>query len=472
MSGMRALVLTGLLVAAGACAGTAGVADNPAGATRAGSEAASSFGAVGDIFEAKCNRCHGSAQANAGLRLDTWEHALRGSDSGDVVIAFAPEHSLLVELATMRFGGPHPSEVGADTMTAAELSIIESWIERGAPSPAGEIPFDGVRDFVYVANQGEATVSVIDSDVQVVARIIDLKKLGFSGTAKPHHIAVETDGSHWYVSLIGENRVLKFDRDNTLVDTAEFEVPGMLALDSDRGLLYVGRSMSAVDPPSRIGVIATGDMATDEIDVFVPRPHALVVGVGGERVYTASLSQNTVVNVDANTWESMLFDIGGNPEVLVQFAQSPDGRTIAAGGQLSGRFIFFDVAEAPKVSVRGTVQVGRMPWHPVYAASGAVVFVPNKGSNAVRVVSSDSVAVVAEVLGRGLSEPHGSVLSPDGKYLYVTSNNAKGGYAPRYPVGDNENVGTVTIIDAGTYEIVKVLEVGAYATGIGARKAW
>ncbi len=469
---MRGVLPAALLVAAGACAATGGRAVDRAGTASTGLDSGSSFDSVAGIFETRCNRCHGDTQAGAGLRLDTWNHVLRGSDAGEVVIPFAPDHSLLLELATKRVGGAHPSEAGEDAMTAAELATMREWIESGAPSPSGEIAYHGVRNFVYVANQGEATISVIDAQAQVVVRVVDLKKLGFSEMAKPHHIAVEPDGSHWYVSLIGENRVLKFDSENKLVDAAEFEVPGMLAFDAGRRLLYVGRSMSAVHPPSRIGVISAGDMTADEIDVFVPRPHALMVASTGKRVYTASLSQNTVVNVDADTWESTLFDIGGNPEVLVQFAQSPDGTTLAASAQLSGRVFFLDVSQPPNVSVRGTVQVGGMPWHPTHAANGAVVFVPNKGSSTISVVSADSLAVIAEISGNGLSEPHGSVLSPDGKYLFVTSNNAKGAYQPRHPLGDNDNVGTATIVDTDTHEIVKVLEVGTYATGVGARKAW
>ncbi len=472
MSWMRSGLSAALLVIASACAATHGGAAEGVEAATVASHAGPSFDPVADIFETRCNRCHGEAKADAGLRLDTWEHIFRGSEAGEVVIPFAAEHSLLLELATKRVGGAHPSEAGEATMTTAELATIRKWIEGGAPSSSGEIAFGGARDLVYVANQEEATVSVVDAQTQVVARVVDLKKLGFSDMAKPHHIAVEPDGSHWYVSLIGENRVLKFDRDNSLVDAAQFEVPGMLAFDAGRRLVYVGRSMSAVDPPSRIGVITAGDMTTDEIDVFVPRPHALVVVPDGKRVYTASLSQNTVVDVDADSWESTLFDIGGNPEVLVQFAHSPDGTTLAASAQLSGRFFFFDVTRPPQVSVRGAVQVGRMPWHPTYAMNSAVVFVPNKGSSTVSVVSGDSLAVISEISGNGLSEPHGSVLSPDGKFLYVTSNNTKGAYQPRHPLGDNENVGTVTIIDTNTYAIVKVLEVGNYATGVGARKAW
>ena len=115
-----------------------------------------------------------------------------------------------------------------------------------------------------VANQTSATVSIIDMETDEVVGTVDLQSLGFTANAKPHHVAVEPDGSHWYVSLIADGWVLKFTRDNELVGQAEFETPGMLALDANRGLLYVGRSMAAVSPPQRIGVIRTADMTIEE----------------------------------------------------------------------------------------------------------------------------------------------------------------------------------------------------------------
>ena len=118
-------------------------------------------------------------------------------------------------------------------------------------------------------------VSVIDVEAGVVARTVDLQKLGFSAEAKPHHVAVEEDGSFWYVSLIGDDKLLKFDRANNLVAQATFERPGLMVLDPKSDKLYVGRSMKAVNPPQRIGIITRSTMEIEEVDVFIPRPHAV-----------------------------------------------------------------------------------------------------------------------------------------------------------------------------------------------------
>ena len=84
--------------------------------------------------------------------------------------------------------------------------------------------------YIYVCNQGSASVSVIDASVNEIVATVDLTQLGFSENAMPHHAVAESDGSHWYVTLIGENRVLKLNRKNEVVGETELEVPGLMAM--------------------------------------------------------------------------------------------------------------------------------------------------------------------------------------------------------------------------------------------------
>ena len=69
----------------------------------------------------------------------------------------------------------------------------------GLPSASSA---QGQSDFLYVANQAAATISIIDVASNEVTETIDLQELGFSANAKPHYVVVEPDGSFWYVSLI------------------------------------------------------------------------------------------------------------------------------------------------------------------------------------------------------------------------------------------------------------------------------
>ena len=308
-----------------------------------------------------------------------------------------------------------------------------------------------------MANQDDATISVIDAGTRRVLRTIDLQELGFGPMAKPHHIVAEPDGSHWYVSLIGENRVLKFDASDHLVGSVPFEVPGMLAVDPAEDRLFVGRSMSAVNPPSRIGVVRRSDLAVEEVDVLFPRPHALTVGPDGSVVVVGSLGVNQFAVMTSDADEIELFDVDGPHHALVQFAISPDGRYLVATGEMTGRLLVFDLSEPMAPVEVGEVDVGQRPWHPVFTPDGTRVYLGNKGTNTVSVVDAASWREIAVLESEGFDQPHGSAVTPDGRWVFISNNGSDG--AP----------GTVVVIDTSGPSVVDVIEVGRNATGIGLR---
>lgn len=340
------------------------------------------------------------------------------------------------------------------------------------PFRAGAQPNEA--PYVYVCNQGEATISVIDTETHAVTETVDLQALGFAANAKPHHVVVEPDGAHWYVSLIGANRVLKFNRANELVGQAEMDVPGLLALHPAKDLLFVGRSMSAVNPPSSIMLVQRSDMAVrDEIDTFFPRPHALITTPSGAYAYVASLAENQLMAVDTEALRTDLTRLGGATQTFVQFAISPDGSTMVATGQISGQALVFDLSDPANPVPTDTIAVGAQPWHPVYAPDGERVYFGNKRAHTVTVLNMATRSVERVIDGEGLAEPHGAALSPDGRYLYVSNNNRDGTYRPAQTAsGDGDLPGTVTVIDTTTGTIERVIEVGVYPTGIGAAAAW
>jgi len=318
---------------------------------------------------------------------------------------------------------------------------------------------------LYVCNQGEATISVVDMESQSVEATIDLKERGFSENAKPHHAVAEPDGSHWYVTLIGENTILKFNRQNEIVGRVSFEVPGLLSLHPSNGRLYAGRSMSAVNPPQSVAVVDRSDMELlNEAGTFFPRPHPIAARSSGDYIVTASLAANQLMAMNTETDETELTRLGGEAQTLVQFATTPEGNTMIAGGQGTGQLLVFDLSSAPSITVTDTIGVGQQPWHPVISADGSTAYVPNKASNSISVVDLESRTVTATIEGEGLAQPHGTALAPDGRYLFVSNNNRNGTYTSS---GQNPDAGTITVIDTRTNEIVKVIEVGTYPSGIG-----
>jgi YVTN family beta-propeller protein len=253
---------------------------------------------------------------------------------------------------------------------------------------SGNAPANAVAraGLLYVCNQDDATVTVIDMATNRVIRTIDLQQLGFSANARPHHIAVEPDGSYWYVTLIGDNRIVKFDRSDRMVGQVPFETPGMLALHPAEDLLFVARSMTAVNPPQRIGVLRRSDMMLNELPVFFPRPHALGLEPRSGTVYTASLASNQMAAVQP------LDEAGGTPRrarpahALMQFAVSPDGRTLVVSAELSNRVLMYDITSPMAPRAIADIEVGAQPFDPIFTPDGRSVYLGNKAANTVTVI--------------------------------------------------------------------------------------
>lgn len=401
-------------------------------------------------------------ERETGLVLDSWTTLIAGSEHGEVLIPFDAEGSLLIRLAT-QLSADDPLRAVADVISDEEIDLVRRWIDNGARNDDGVAPYASATNLLYACNQGAASISVIDMDAQVVIRTVKLRELGFTADARPHHVVAEPDGSFWYVSLIGDDEVLKFNRGNELVGRIAFERPGMLALHTGADMLYVGRSMKAVNPPQRIGLIERATMEIEELDVFFARPHALAIHPAGDKVYVASLAENRMATVDHNDAGVELQAIDGPIHTFVQFAVAPDGQTMVVGGQLTGTLFFFDTTDPAAPVVVDSLKVGAAPWHPVFTPDGSQFWLGNKMAGTATVVdmATRSVAGVVE----GLAQPHGAAVSPDGRHVFISNNNLNEAYQPRYDFGGTP--GVIAVINTESHAIEKMLEIGPNATGLG-----
>lgn len=325
------------------------------------------------------------------------------------------------------------------------------------------------QEFVYVCNQNSASISVINVETLAIEETIDLQELGFSSNAKPHHAAVEPDGSFWYVTLIGENRVLKFNANNELVAQTEMEVPGLISLHQSEDVMYVGRSMSAVNPPQSFGVITRSDMSlNEEVDLLFSRPHAIASLKEDKHVFVASLSSNQILTMNTDSEDADLVSMEGMNHMFINFAVSPDEKMMVGTTQMTGKMIVFDISDPLKMTLTNTLNVNAQPWHPVYTNDGEHVYFGNKQTNSITVVNMKTQTVEKVITGDGLAQPHGAVLSSDDRYLFVTNNHMTMEQMSHADHSMHSN-GTVVVVDTETLEIVKVIDVGMNPTGIGSR---
>lgn len=355
-----------------------------------------------------------------------------------------------------------PSMPRPHRRSAVWSAVISGALAFAVPSLAAQ------ADRLYVTNQDDATVSIINLRTRAVESTLDLQALGFGPNAKPHHVQVEPDGSYWYLTLIGAGKVLKLDREQHIVGSIDLEVPGLLSLHPAQDLLFVGRSMSAVNPPARVAVIRRSDFTLlDEIDVFFPRPHALIAHPGGLRLYTASLGVNQLATVDVapdGSGEVRLTEIPGQPGAFVQLALSPDARWLALTAPGTAQVHVFDLADpaAPKLAHSITTPAG--PFEPAFSPDGRELWVTDLDANAVTVIETADWTVAATITDSVFAQPHGIAFAPGG-IVWVGNRHQHGG-AHDHEGGKPTGAGTAVAICAATRKVVAVVPVGAYAAGM------
>ncbi|MBI3664844.1 MAG: PSD1 domain-containing protein [Acidobacteria bacterium] len=93
---------------------------------------------VAPIFQKNCYGCHGPAQQMNGLRLDQKEAALKGGNSGPVILPGSSEQSKLILRVSSTQSGFRMPAIGAP-LTPAEIGILRAWIDQEASWGAGSV---------------------------------------------------------------------------------------------------------------------------------------------------------------------------------------------------------------------------------------------------------------------------------------------------------------------------------------------
>ena len=96
------------------------------------------------ILEDRCHACHGSSLVTANLRLDSKSGAMKGGDSGPVIVPGKAGESLLIQRISGSKLGIRMPPTGA--LPSAEITALRDWIDQGAPwSDEVEMPTEPGR---------------------------------------------------------------------------------------------------------------------------------------------------------------------------------------------------------------------------------------------------------------------------------------------------------------------------------------
>lgn len=122
LSGLAVFAAIGLAVQSDLNREVAHVAvDHPA------PEAVSFATDVMPILEQYCWECHSEESAELGLKLDTYEAVMAGSDYGTVIEAGDADGSLMIDMIA---NGDMPD--GGDPVPPEQLEILKTWVNEGA----------------------------------------------------------------------------------------------------------------------------------------------------------------------------------------------------------------------------------------------------------------------------------------------------------------------------------------------------
>src|SRR4051794_30180457 len=91
---------------------------------------------VQPLLEKHCYECHGTKKVKGRLRLHHPAFIAKGGESGPVIVAGDPEHSLLMR-RVLGLDGDDRMPLDEDPQSDAELATLRGWIAAGAVMPAG-----------------------------------------------------------------------------------------------------------------------------------------------------------------------------------------------------------------------------------------------------------------------------------------------------------------------------------------------
>ena len=278
----------------------------------------------------------------------------------------------------------------------------------------------GAAPFAYVTNNGDNTVSVIDTATDTIKATVNVGD-------QPYGVAVSPNGTKVYVT----SRLFLDVTDSWEGDTVE------------------------------IGTVSVIDTATNNVTASVNvgvGPQGVAVSPDGTKVYvtnegsdTGAISTVSVIDTATNTVTATV-NVGIRPRGI---AVTPDGTKVYVMNYGSNNISIIDTAND---TVTATVNAEN-PWGIAISPDRTKVYVTNNGEN-VSVIDTATNTVTGTVSVGGLLD--GVAVSPDGTKVYVTNGWYKGDDGPYYAL----DIGTVSVIDTATNTITATVGVGSIPSGV------
>lgn len=397
---------------------------------------------------------------------------------GAEVIPFWPERSHLfqhinIDTSLGPITWPH-MPLSRDPLPRNYVTTIRRWIAEGARNDDGTVALgDKTRPRVFVTNQSEDLVAVIDLATERLARYISSGVRSGGNPESPHNIVFSPDGAYIYVNLITTGMIEKYDARTfeRLGSTLVGANPAQISVTTDGRRLFVSNFDLTLTQRFIVLVDAATMTVTDTIADVGDAPHGVVISPDGTMLITTNALGDDLSIIDLSTLEvaKRIPASPGNPLPPGSKARlepyqgefSSDGRyfwfTCRAGGQIR-------VLDMQRGTVVDSIAVAPRPLIPAFTPDGREYWAPCQGGDEVSIIDVSTRQVVASVKGLE-QQPHAVAFTADGRTAFVTCENQKGD--SHHPTAGTVVVpGKVYVVDVALRSIRRVIEVGGFAAGI------
>lgn len=451
-------------------------------------EPVSFSGDIMPIFEQNCNfpGCHNSTDKQAGIDLTSWEKVLLGgSNFGSEIIPYNSRWSNLmqhinrIDTNISPFSEPLMPELLRPYTEGLPLSrdnivTVMDWINQGAKNDYGEVAFSNITRKAFITNQASDLVAVVDLDNNRLVRLIDVGGRNNQSQAldAPHVIIVDNQGSFFYVSLIAEGYMEKYNA-LTYQQAGRLLIgnsPAHIVLTNDGTKGYI----SDFTTSGSIKVFDTQSMTvTGNISEFrMNRPHGLRLSHDGTLIFTATQISELLYVI--NTSDNSIADVVQvDPSVPIggagtgnfypyQIAITPDDKFAYVTCRKSNDVRVFDIQTRTFIL---NISTGLNPLALEISPDGRWCYVPNQASNSVSVIDLSTNTVIKTISNVG-EMPHKVDFTADGHYAYVTCESARGVFV-HHPTSSGTAPGTTAVIDVwGGHNKIKDIEMASFPAGI------
>lgn len=454
--------------------------------------------AVAEIFMESCADagCHGNTDPHHDLKFNSYSEMINGSIGrpldttshhssmyklmhgdepygGSPVVPFNAEKSLVYNLL---IGNIEDQEQKMpylkSSLPQSDIDVIKDWINNGARDYNGNVPYTGGQK-VFVCNQGSDEIYEIDANYQVVSGIVDVDFT--APTDQPHNIQIRN--GYYYVTLISTGRFLKIDATtNQLVgQVGGIENAGMIQITSDGKTAFVSRSSSAPSIYNIIYAIDTESM-TIKAEISLPAtglPHAIWLTSDDSKLYVGNMTLDiiSIIDVASLEWEDDIVLPNDKTYEPMHLYLSPDDNYLYVNCRTSSSMLVI------KLTTKEILQELLIKEHPMQSAvssDGNKIYTVSHHEPIITEITKngESWSITREFTSEAFHHLYGADLSPDGKYLYVTcsNNDPDHPFEPHYKIPGTTRSSLVCIYDIEMNEIVKIIDVGSFATGIAARE--